>query len=166
MESIPSRVEAVLVLRISDINLMKHKALIAPVSLSQQERGPLLSSQSLNSFNCSGTKKSRDRGIVGLGGGFPSVVCFDPSSVTENTRRQRDNGGFEPFLRTVVVSIGGGSVVVSIGGGLIGGDLCGGSVVVLMGFAHFLRTENTRRQSDEVREEKKERKENRKKNFN
>ena len=54
MESIPSRVEAVLVLRISDINLMKHEALIAPVSLSQQERGPLLSSQSLNSFNCSG----------------------------------------------------------------------------------------------------------------
>ena len=64
-----------------------------------------------------GTEKSRDRGIVGLGGGFPSVVCFDPSSVTENTRRQRDSGGFEPFLRTVVVSIG---------GGLIGG----GSVVI------------------------------------
>ncbi|CAF1720870.1 unnamed protein product [Brassica napus] len=111
MESIPSRVEAVLVLRISDINLMKHKALIAPVSLSQQERGPLLSSQSLNRFNCS--EESRDRVIVGLGGGFPSVVCFDPSSVTEN-REDRDTvvvsigGGFEPFLRTVVVSIGGG----------------------------------------------------------
>ncbi|CAN6804888.1 unnamed protein product [Brassica oleracea var. botrytis] len=93
MESIPSRVEAVLVLRISDINLMKHKALIAPVSLSQQERGPLLSSKSLNSFNCS--EESRDRGIVGLGGGFPSMVCFDPSSVTENTRRQRHGGGFD-----------------------------------------------------------------------
>ncbi|CAN7082879.1 unnamed protein product [Brassica oleracea var. botrytis] len=73
-----------------------------------------------------GTEGSRARGIVGLGGGFPSVVCFDPSSVTENTRRQRDSGGFEPFFRTMVVSIGGGSVVVSIGGGSIGG----GSVVI------------------------------------
>ena len=54
--------------------------------------------------------------------------------------------------------IGGGSVVVSIGGELIGGDLCGGSVVVSMGLAPFLRTENTKRQSDEVREEKKEKK--------
>ena len=41
------------------------------------------------------------------------MVCFDPSSVTEN-REDRDTvvvsigGGFEPFLRTVVVSIGGG----------------------------------------------------------
>ena len=51
------------------------------------------------------------------------VVGFNHFSVMENTRRQRDwwwriGGGFDPFLRTVVVSIGGGSVVVwRIGGG-------------------------------------------------
>ena len=52
----------------------------------------------------------------------------------------------------------GGSVVVLIGVGSIGGDLCGGAVVVSMGFAISLPTENKRRQSEEVREEKKEKK--------
>ena len=86
--------------------------------------------------------------------------------LSRRTREDRETvvvsigGGFEPFLRTVVVSIdggledrwriGGGSVMVSIGGGSIGDDLCGGSAVVSMGFAPFLRTENTRRQNDKV----------------
>ncbi|CAN7023824.1 unnamed protein product [Brassica oleracea var. botrytis] len=92
-----------------------------------------------------GTEGSRDRGIAGLGGAFPSVVCFNPSSVTENTRRQRDGGGFDWWwFRTFLSNsggfdrwriggglenrwrIGGGSVVVSIGGGSIDG----GSVVI------------------------------------
>ncbi|CAN6900746.1 unnamed protein product [Brassica oleracea] len=92
MESIPSRVEAVLVLRISDINLMKHEALIAPVSLSQQERGPLLSSQSLNSFNCSeeskyrrieGQRNRRPWWWVSIGGLFRSFLCHEEHEKTE-----------------------------------------------------------------------------------
>ena len=140
----------------------------------EQERCPLLSSQSLNSFNCSGNYKNnreiesetsndlkKERGIEGLavelrrldesidrgievekdrgteesrkiegqrncrpwlwvsiGVVFRSLLCHGEHEKTERQWWWRIGGGFEPFLRTVGVSIGGGSVVVwRIGGG-------------------------------------------------
>ena len=189
----------------------------------EQERCPLLSSQSLNSFNCSGNYKNnreiesetsndlkKDRGIEGLavelrrldesidrgievekdrgteesrkiegqrncrpwlwvsiGVVFRSFLCHGEHEKTERQWWWRIDGWFEPFLRTVGVSIGGGSVVVwRIGGGFDRWWFLSVEdrwwfllVVVAMGFASVFWTEKTRRHSDEDKKEKKEREE-------
>ncbi|CAN6855494.1 unnamed protein product, partial [Brassica oleracea] len=83
-------------------------------------------------------ERSRDKEIVGLGCGFPSVLCFDPFSVTENTRRQRDSGGGGSVVGSNLSSERwgfrsvedqwsfGGSVVVLIGGGFYRWRIGGG----------------------------------------